>query len=206
MTTDRRIVKTCLNEDCGISFEVYPSDSNRKYCSRDCTYTSSKHREELSKGQKRVWADPNSRHHSIERNQKLSKSTRESWVNLTSGLNSKDRSLKQSEVRRGSYRGESTRGHLAQGYFVLCNQFSHLLASSDGQVAEHRLVLWGKLGCKTLDCEHECHWGCGRVLTWGGTHGIQADHLDEDRLNNDPENLVPSCLTCNVSRNRVREG
>lgn len=25
-----------------------------------------------------------------------------------------------------------------------------------------------------------------------------ADHLDDDRLNNDPANLVPSCIPCNT--------
>lgn len=74
----------------------------------------------------------------------------------------------------------------------------------EGQLAEHRLVLWEKLGCKSLDCEHECHWSCGKTLTWSdGRLGIQADHLDGDTLNNNPENLVVSCVRCNVERGRA---
>jgi hypothetical protein len=65
-----------------------------------------------------------------------------------------------------------------------------------GNVYEHRLVLWEKLGCQSLDCEHECEW-CGRVLNWAT---IKADHVDRDKANNDPENLVPSCNGCNIKR------
>lgn len=75
----------------------------------------------------------------------------------------------------------------------------HPLAKKNGTVHVHRLVLWEKLGCESLDCEHECHW-CGKLLVWGGHKGICVDHVDEDPTNNDPENLVPSCNRCNTGR------
>jgi hypothetical protein len=78
------------------------------------------------------------------------------------------------------------------------------MAWKNGEVLEHRRVLYDAIG----PGPHECHWsgisGCGKVLEWGGTGGIQADHLDGDKLNNDPTNLVPSCLGCNRKGMRLR--
>jgi hypothetical protein len=75
----------------------------------------------------------------------------------------------------------------------------HPLATSDGHVAEHRFVLYEKIG----PGEHPCHW-CGKMLRW--TPGeqlpdsITPDHLDSIKRNNVPDNLVPSCQKCNSSR------
>ena len=116
---------------------------------------------------------------------------------------SEEHRQKISEAKRGKYAGVETTGHLDEGYFVLCSQYDHPLATK-GVVPEHRWVLWNKLGCEILDCEHECHWGCGRVLTWSMGHaGICTDHLDGVPSNNDPENLVPSCWLCNMLRARA---
>lgn len=104
-----------------------------------------------------------------------------------------------------SHRGLTLRGELAVGsavnvggYRNLTMQYDHPLASAAGSLLEHRKVLYDKIG----PGPHECHWNyfsrCGETsLEWGGTRGVQADHLDGDRLNNDPENVVPSCLACN---------
>lgn len=67
-------------------------------------------------------------------------------------------------------------------------------------VYEHKLVLFEKLG----GGDHPCHW-CGRLLRWvKGTAGdaLVADHLDGDRRNNEPANLVPACNGCNTIRAR----
>jgi hypothetical protein len=79
------------------------------------------------------------------------------------------------------------------GYRILTTS-RHVL-SIDGCVGEHRVVLYEKIGSGP----HSCHW-CGVTLRWGGRGGINADHVDFDKLNNDPENLVPSCLVCNIQR------
>ena len=89
--------------------------------------------------------------------------------------------------------------YLEAGYWYLTSKHDHPLARTDGTVAEHRKVLWDKIGAGF----HSCHWGCGRLLTWGGLlQGICADHLDRDRSNNAPENLVPSCYLCNWRRHQ----
>ena len=74
----------------------------------------------------------------------------------------------------------------------------HPLAPASGRVAVSRLVLYEKIGVGP----HTCQW-CGTMLTW--TFGLKADalivdHLDWDRLNDDPSNLVPSCISCNARR------
>jgi hypothetical protein len=74
----------------------------------------------------------------------------------------------------------------------------HPLAHADGQVYEHRLVLYEKIGSGT----HPCHW-CGKLLTWGDTlNDLLADHINQNPQNNTPENLVPSCFSCNVGRSK----
>lgn len=116
---------------------------------------------------------------------------------------------KHGEVRIGHEVSEETRRKLsevlrrepnrlvtADGYINLTGQVHPLAAG--GAVPEHRQVLYDKIG----PGEHPCHW-CGKLLAWGGKGGIHADHVDEDVSNNDPANLVASCLRCNWGRNRV---
>lgn len=77
---------------------------------------------------------------------------------------------------------------------------NHPLAPPSGVVAVCRIVLYEKIGSGS----HPCNW-CGRALFWKPGEGltndaIMADHLDFDMHNDVPENLVPSCRTCNVHR------
>lgn len=99
---------------------------------------------------------------------------------------------KASAARRGSARGYSLN---PAGYRDLHMQDDHPLARSGGLLGEHRKVLYDAIGAGP----HPCHW-CGKSLEWGGLGGIVADHVDNDKLNNDPSNLVPSCNPCNTGR------
>lgn len=99
---------------------------------------------------------------------------------------------------RGATQGRSI--NWQKGYMVLVGIVHPLTGKGElsGNAFEHRVVLWDKLGCQSLDCVHPCEW-CGKSLTWAT---IKADHIDRDRLNNDPDNLVPSCNGCNIRRGR----
>lgn len=101
-------------------------------------------------------------------------------------------------VNTGKYRGVDVVGRTitVDGYVMLSGQTEHPLARS-GDLLEHRKVLFDKLG----PGEHPCHW-CQKSLVWGGVSGICADHLNDDRQDNDPDNLVPSCVHCNGKRGR----
>lgn len=96
------------------------------------------------------------------------------------------------------YRGGTTekkqRGSffLASGYLMLTGKKGHKLADSRGQVLAHRHAFYESNG----EGPFECEW-CGVSLTWIDLH---VDHLDEDRSNNDPVNLKPSCCSCNTNR------
>ena len=95
---------------------------------------------------------------------------------------------------RGVFGAGSVNG---DGYRVLHDR-SHPLATAQGKVLEHRVVLFEKIG----DGAHPCHW-CRTIVAWGeGPAGsrLNVDHLDANKLNNDPGNLVPSCLDCNTKR------
>lgn len=73
----------------------------------------------------------------------------------------------------------------------------HPLADRWGHVLEHRKVLYDKIGPGA----HPCHW-CGASVTWDSGYSLTTDHVDFDRSNNDPANLVPSCNPCNAARTR----
>ncbi len=82
------------------------------------------------------------------------------------------------------------------GYRVVYSH-GHPLADANGQILEHRLVMFSVIGPDP----HPCHW-CARPLEWGGPipDALVVDHLDWNRSNNDPTNLVPSCHSCNINR------
>lgn len=72
----------------------------------------------------------------------------------------------------------------------------HPLAQADGCQYEHRVVLFNKIGEGT----HKCYW-CSKELTWKGPGPrLVVDHLNDDRWDNNENNLVPSCRTCNSHR------
>lgn len=132
--------------------------------------------------------------HSEERRVKIAGQVRERW---------KDKEYRKStgenisQARLG-WNGKSPAIGFSidlDGYKVLTG-VKHPL-SQRGRLGEHRMVLYDKIG----PGPHKCHW-CGKELEWGGILGIVADHLNEDRSDNRPENLAPSCHSCNANRGK----
>lgn len=106
---------------------------------------------------------------------------------------------KLSKANTGRARGKEAAGYFIdkRGYKRLTMEDGHPLANTTtGQVLESRKVLYDSIG----EGPHGCHWGCGKILVWGGVSGIYVDHVDGDKLNNSLNNLVPSCNSCNVRR------
>lgn len=88
------------------------------------------------------------------------------------------------------------------GRYKMLRLPNHPLASSNGTVSEHRVILYDKIG----DGIHPCYF-CGIPVHWAkGTRtskrgdSLYVDHLNKDTHDNRPENLAPSCLICNQRR------
>lgn len=98
----------------------------------------------------------------------------------------------------GRERGRHGEGSVNNYGYLTVHIPGHPLATAQGKVYAHRAALFDKLGPDP----QPCHWGCGRVLPWrgGASVAVNVDHLDANRLNNDPANLVASCLDCNTKR------
>lgn len=65
------------------------------------------------------------------------------------------------------------------------------------QVIKHRLILWESIGAGPHPCYH-----CGDLVDWiPGNYtkkgSLVVDHLDRNPLNNELDNLKPSCQRCN---------
>lgn len=81
----------------------------------------------------------------------------------------------------------------AHGYEMV-RVAGHVLAKGRKNpiVGAHRLVLFNKIG----PGEHSCA-GCGCPLSWEDDT-LCVNHLNEDKLDNRPDNLVPMCRECNI--------
>lgn len=88
-------------------------------------------------------------------------------------------------------------GYIGGGYFFVFAPEHPLTRGRDGFIGEHRKVLYDHT-------DHTqplvCHW-CGGALTWDS---CRADHVNEIKSDNRPENIVPSCNVCNLQRAKDR--
>lgn len=87
----------------------------------------------------------------------------------------------------------------SNGYVVYVG-FNHPATNAGGLTFQHRIILWDKLNGQ----DAPCHW-CGRELFWSKKYPQNQDALITDHVNNikddnRPENLVPSCGLCNITR------
>jgi hypothetical protein len=96
--------------------------------------------------------------------------------------------------RRANYEGKAN--HSA-GY-VLVKDKAHPLAHETGYIYEHRKVAYQKYGDALPGCEL-----CGCQISWANCH---IDHIDNDKQNNSPDNLRPTCCKCNTGRIPQRQG
>lgn len=85
--------------------------------------------------------------------------------------------------------------------YVMTSTMNPLLTNGKSKTAigVHRVLLLHKLGAGP----QKCHW-CHKEVLWGVYPGIYTDHLNGNKLDNDPDNLVPSCARCNSMRGRKK--
>lgn len=95
-------------------------------------------------------------------------------------------------------------GSIDGGGYRLLGWKGHPLAVGQGQVRQHRAVLFDHIG----HGPHPCHW-CGAEVRWDLTWprdrlALVVDHVNFDRQDNSLDNLVPSCQPCNFARSVER--
>lgn len=81
---------------------------------------------------------------------------------------------------------------MVKGGYLIVKDEAHPLTQANGWVAQHRAVAYQKYG----EGPHPCHW-CGAVHEWSD---LVVDHLNEQKADNAPGNLVVACNPCNRMR------
>lgn len=84
------------------------------------------------------------------------------------------------------------------GYLVARGHKGHELATADGRVYVHRVVMFNAIGYGPHQCEH-----CGKHVNWKApnhTDELVVDHRNGKRHDNRLANLIVSCHACNIKR------
>lgn len=85
--------------------------------------------------------------------------------------------------------------HMHSNGYVIAHAPGHPLTEGKRPYEfQHRVVFYDTHGTGPF----ECHW-CGVEVGFDTMH---IDHHDNDKTNNDPSNLLPSCPNCNMNRPR----
>ena len=87
----------------------------------------------------------------------------------------------------------------AKGYYIRRVEKGHPMAFAchPTWAYTHRVIAYDKYGDGVITC----HW-CSSKREWAK---LTVDHLDDNPKNNDPNNLVPACPTCNNQRQSSRD-
>lgn len=87
-------------------------------------------------------------------------------------------------------------GYIRDNGYRVVRAPGHPVAWTNGQAYQHRVILFNKIG----PGPHQCHH-CDATVRWMDDRTdpdyLTADHLDRDKNNNQPANLVPACNSCN---------
>ena len=108
--------------------------------------------------------------------------------------------------RTGTYDKVPRGRYVAVHGYVCVKKVGHPVARQTGWAYEHRIVLYDAIGVGP----HPCHW-CGAQVRFDRTYpqhqdGLVVDHLNDDKADNRPANLVPSCNPCNSTRSTLDHG
>lgn len=84
----------------------------------------------------------------------------------------------------------------SKGYKIIYEPEHPITQKSNGWMFEHRKVAYEKYGPGA----HECHW-CSKKIDWSSN---TVDHVNNDKKDNSPDNLVLSCSPCNAVRGSMQ--
>lgn len=97
-------------------------------------------------------------------------------------------------------RAPNGEGTIRTDGYIQIKMPGHPVAGKRDFAFVHRVALYDKVGPGS----HTCHY-CSAVVTW--FEDLEVDHVDHDKSNNEPANLVPCCVSCNRARwNRAKTG
>jgi hypothetical protein len=83
------------------------------------------------------------------------------------------------------------------------------MANKNGEVPAHRLICWLSHGAPYYSectyCDYPILWKMRVNVNHAQQKVVNVDHLNSDKLDNRPTNLVPACCWCNANREWASE-